>query len=206
MNNNMVNKYIHSHPIFSPHDAKIFSKENTWQILDILQEAGPKGLTENEIREKLEHDLNISISRGTTYSLLDRLYEFGWVYRYYDNSKDVEARRYYFDIIRDVIDIDEDFDEIIVKTQGNYIEKNLFPIFESLLKRSLDDIMSNNDNKTWLPQNGEKAYCKRHRKSHEAEEFFSSILEIAISEYLDSKQFSVFLEKNLFAEDRLRSK
>ena len=128
------------------------------------------------------------------------------MYRYYDNSKDVEARRHSFDITRDVIDIDEDFNEIIVKTQGNYIEKNLFPLFESLLKRSLDDLMSNDDSRNWLPQNGEKAYCIRHRKSHEAEEFFSSILEIAISEYLDSKQFSVFLEKNLFAEDRLRSK
>ena len=127
-------------------------------------------------------------------------------FRYYDNSKDVEARRYYFDIVRDVIDIDEDFSEIIVKTQGNYIEKNLFPIFESLLKRSLDDLMSNEDNKTWLPQNGEKAYCKRHRKSHEAEEFFSSILEIAISEYLESNKYKKFLVNNLFSEERTKIK
>ena len=48
----MVKKYIHSHPIFSPSDAKIFSKENTWKILDILQEAGSKGLTEKEVQEK----------------------------------------------------------------------------------------------------------------------------------------------------------
>lgn len=200
----MTNKYILSHPVFSPHDAKIFSKENTWKILDILQEAGSKGLTEKEIQEKLESDENISISRGSTYNILDRLYEFEWIRRYYDT--DVEARRYCFEIKRDIVDIDKDFDKIIVESQEKYIEKNLFPIFESLFKKALDDLMNNEDYKNWLPQDGEKAYCKRHRKSHEAEEFFGSILEIAISAYLDSKQFNQFLVKNMFAEEGSKSR
>ena len=176
----MTNIYFRSQVVFSAREAKIFSKENTWTILHILQQAGSKGLTEKELHKKLEHELHISISPSKTYDLLSRLCDVEWLHKYYDNDKKVEANRYCIGIQRDEIDIDEDFDEIIVKLQGKYIQEILFPKFETLLEQSLDGLNNDNDNKVWLPKDGEKEYCKRCRISHEAEEFFSSILEIAI--------------------------
>ena len=197
----MTNIYFRSQVVFSAREAKIFSKENTWTILHILQQAGSKGLTEKELHKKLEHELHISISPSKTYDLLSRLCDVEWLHKYYDNDKKVEANRYCIGIQRDEIDIDEDFDEIIVKLQGKYIQEILFPKFETLLEQSLDGLNNDNDNKVWLPKDGEKEYCKRCRISHEAEEFFSSILEIAISEYLESEQFKKFVIKNKFAEE-----
>jgi hypothetical protein len=81
------------------------------------------------------------------------------------------------------------------------IEENLFPKFKRLLEKSLEDLKHDKDNEHWLPNEEEEEYCKRCRISHEAEEFFSSILEIAISEYLESKQFKQFVVNNKFAEE-----
>jgi hypothetical protein len=136
-----------------------------------------------------------------TYDLLSRLCDVEWLHKYYDNDKKVEAYRYCIGIQRDEIEIEEDFDDIIVKLKGEYIQENLFPKFETLLERTLDDLKNDNDNKHWLPKDGENEYCKPCRINHEAEEFFSSILKIAIIKYFESKQFEQFVVKNKFAEE-----
>ena len=51
----------------------------------------------------------------------------------------------------------------------------------------------------WLPQI--KAYCKvcKDGKSHEALEFFNSILDEATAEFMDSKEFREFMRDNWYA-------
>jgi hypothetical protein len=54
--------------------------------------------------------------------------------------------------------------------------------------------------KEWLPYRGPKSYCKTCGTSHEAEEFFSSLLDEAVAEFFDSKEYMEFLRQNDFAE------
>jgi len=54
---------------------------------------------------KLENELHTSISESKIYELLKRLYEFKWLHKYYDNSKNVEAYRKIFLLNYDPVSI-----------------------------------------------------------------------------------------------------
>jgi len=61
----------------------------------------------------------------------------------------------------------------------------------------MDDIRRDKSAQIWLP---EKDYCKTCRTSHESQEFFSSLLDIATAEFLDSKEYLKFQMELGFAE------
>ena len=65
----------------------------------------------------------------------------------------------------------------------------------------MNDIREDPDTKEWIPHAGVNWYCKVCGKSHEAEEFFSSLLDIAVAEFIISKGFIELLKRNRFAEE-----
>jgi hypothetical protein len=50
----MANRYFSGVSMTKHQEAVIFSDPYTWKVLDILREAGAKGLTAKEVQEKLE--------------------------------------------------------------------------------------------------------------------------------------------------------
>lgn len=70
-------------------------------------------------------------------------------------------------------------------------------MFLTFIKKALKDL--DESSKDWVPYRGAKTYCKVCGISHEAEEFFSSLLDEAVAEFFDSKEY-MELRQNDFAE------
>lgn len=194
----MTNKYYTHFPVESPHEASILSDEYTWTILDILRKAGPKGYTAAEVHQKVEREFGTTVSRSKIYGLLKQLYQDGAVHRYYD--QDAQAQRNAIGVVWGGSYIDEQFDNAIVDKEKSYIKRNLSQAFFSYIKKVMNDLNEDPAIKKWLPRAGPKSLCPRCRESHEADEFFSSVLDIAVGEFLDSDEFTEFLKQNDFAE------
>lgn len=194
----MANAYYTHIPVDSAQEASIFSDEYTWTIFDVLREAGAKGLTEIELSEAIEKEQGVGVSRSKIYALLRRLYEEKLAHRYYD--PEAQARRYTLAPIWGGIMLNDNFYSETKEKMIGYIKKRLFPIFEEYLKKVMEDFSDNVTTKKWLPQAGKKNFCKKCRASHEAEEFFDSILDVAILEFVESENFEKLLQVYDFAE------
>jgi Fe2+ or Zn2+ uptake regulation protein len=194
----MANKYYTNHSVSSPQEASIFSDVYTWSIFDILCKAGAVGLTAQAIHKEIERKMRTSVSKSKVYALLKRLNQEEWVHRYYD--KDSQAQRNAINkTLGGFVEFDKDYEHTILDKEGDYIKKQLFPIFLTFIKKALKDLDASS--KEWVPFRGPKAYCKTCGISHEAEEFFSSLLDEAVAEFFDSKEYMEFLRQNNFAEE-----
>ena len=196
----MANAYYAHIPVASPQEASIFADEYAWAILDILRKAGAKGLTAAEVHKNVEKELGTPVSQSKVYSLLRRLYEEEWIHRYYD--PEVQAQRNATGLIWGGVFIDEKFDKAVVEKEKNYIKKNLFPSFLSFIKKAMNDLSEDSTTKKWLPSAGSTNLCKRCHESHEADEFFSTLLDVIVGEFLDSDEYKEFLKQNDFAESK----
>jgi len=195
----MGNKYYTHHSIKDTQEASIFSNVYTWTIFDILRSAGPKGLTAPDIQKQIELELRTSVSVSKIYDLLKRLYEGKWIHRYYD--REIEKQRCSIAWDWGGIIVEEDFEKAIIEKEGSFIHTNLFPVFLQLLKRTIEDFKEDPSVTKWLPQMAE--YCKvcRGGISHEAHEFFSSLLDEATAEFMDSKEFKEFMKNNKYSAE-----
>jgi len=196
----MANKYYVHHSLKDYQEASIFSDVYTWTIFDILRIAGNKGLTATEIHKQVESTTGTRVSQSKIYDLLKRLYEGKWIHRYYD--RDVEKQRCSIALDWGGIFVEEDFEKKIMEKEGTYIRIHLFPIFFNFIKKTIKDFKEDSSAIRWLPQI--KAYCKvcKDGKSHEALEFFNSILDEATAEFMDSNEFREFMKDNGYSKAR----
>ena len=79
-------RYFTSYPVENEKEAAWFSKRPTFSIMDLLWEAGPKGLTPANVCDSLK-----DVSRTVVYQTLKGLYESDKVDREWD--KEAEAHR-----------------------------------------------------------------------------------------------------------------
>jgi hypothetical protein len=192
----MANRYYRHQSVRNPQEASIFSNVYTWTILDILRDAGAKGLTAESVHKGVEGKMRTSVSRSKIYDLLKRMYEQEWIHRYYDN--DVQARCHVIAQDWGGIDLDKDYDQAILNKERNYFKETLFPRFLDLIKKSMEDLKEDSVTSKWLPQS--KDLCKVCRTSHEAHEFFTSLLDIASAEFMESDEFLEFVKEYGFTE------
>jgi len=82
--------------------------------------------------------------------------------------------------------------------EKRFITEKLFPMFSEYVKQTMNEMREDITAKKWLP---EKNYCKPCRKSHKAEEFFSSLLDIATAEFMSSKEYLKLLKEFGLAEE-----
>ena len=202
----MANRYFSSVSMTKHQEAAIFSDPYTWKVLDILREAGGKGLTAKEVQEKLESKMGVSVSASKLYGLLRRLYMEDWVHRYYD--KDVEAQRmssaFHWGTIttQDRRLVYEEFEDKVLEKEASYIKQKLFPMFSEYLEKVVNDFTEDPAMQKFMPQRGKANFCIDCHTSHEAIEFFNCLLYIATDQFIDesSQIFDEFLKKNTFEE------
>jgi hypothetical protein len=183
----------------NPQEASIFSDQYTWTIFNILRKAGARGLTSKEIHMHIEKNMRIPVSQSKVYGLLKRLYQQRWVHRYYD--KDSEAQRNTIALDWGTILPNKEFFQVVTEKEKNYMTKKLFPVFLEFIAKTTRDLQEDSVAEKWLPQKGTNYYCKVCGKSHEAEEFFSCLLDITLAEFQISKEFMELLIKNRYAEE-----
>lgn len=191
----MANAYIEHIAINSSKDASIFSNELTWKIFEFLRSAGKDGLTENQITDEFIKEKITVPSSSQIYSILKRLYEMEWVHRDWD--KKVGARRHVLAYHWGGFQINEDFYEVIIKKMDPIFQEKLFPILLELCNESYEIISNDKKNKHWLPSKSN--VCTICEESHEAIEFFSSVLQTLIFEFEQSDMFSKLLKDKKFA-------
>src|SRR6266571_3844661 len=97
-------RYFRSYPVESEKEASWFAKRSTYSIMDLLWEAGPKGLTPAEVCNSLK-----DLSRSVVYQTLKGLYENDKVEREWD--KEAEAHRNVLTERSPPAILDKDFEE-----------------------------------------------------------------------------------------------
>lgn len=180
----MANSYFKYFPVRSSQEASVLANEDAWKILEALIQCGSKGLTEKEIDKQTK----TKTSHSKLYGLLKKLYEMEWVHRYYDPES--QARRYVIKLLAgfDTInDIDENFYESVIKKEEEFIGNVVLPPLQKFIERTMKDLDQDPETKRWLPQTS--GFCKECHRNHEAIEFFSSLLYIAVEEFLDKDKF-----------------
>jgi hypothetical protein len=87
------------------------------------------------------------------------------------------------------ISVEQEFEKKILEKEATYIRSNLFPVFLNFIKKTIRDFREDPSASNWLPQS--KKYCKvcRDGNSHEALQFFNSLLDESTAEFMDSKEF-----------------
>jgi hypothetical protein len=178
----MANRYYKHQTVKSPQDASVFSDEYTWAVLDVLRIAGPSGISADNVHKKIEEQMG-RVSKSKVYAILKRLYQNEWIHRTY--NEDDEARRNSIKMNWAGILLEDEYDRLLVDKEKPFISKKIFPVFEEYIRSVISDLQNDPKAKKWLP---EKGYCKPCRKSHEAEEFISSLLDIASAEFVGSKE------------------
>jgi hypothetical protein len=101
------------------------------------------------------------------------------------------------------VEFDKEYEHTILDKEGGHI-KQLFPMFLTFVKKALKDLNEAESSKKWVPYRGPKSYCRTCGISHEAEKFFSSLLDEAVAEFFDSKEYMGFLRENGFAEEEYK--
>jgi hypothetical protein len=193
----MANAYYTTQTVKSPQDAKKFKNEYTWKILEILHEAGSRGLTEVEVRKKVERKMHTTASRSRIYDLLDELYEDEWIHRFYDSK--VGAKRVAIAFNWAEIGLSGKYDKKIVDLEGEYIKRKLFPIYLEFIKQTMEDLKGDPSGSGWLPDpKNSCSFCaaKEGRgTNHEAHEFVASLLDISTAEFMESDEFLGLLKE-----------
>jgi hypothetical protein len=142
--------------------------------------------------------------------LLRRLYQEEWTHRYFDNTKDVEAQRNVIGLQWGYVKFDGDYERTILEKQSEYIETKMFPVLKEYLAKTLERLNEDESGKKWIPlvvkkkkilDSKDKSFsefnvlCRVCQVSHEAEEFFSSLLDLATSGFLNSEEYRIFLKQ-----------
>jgi hypothetical protein len=194
----MGNKYYTHHSIKDYQEGSIFANVYTWTIFDILRLAGSRGLTAPEVHRHVEETTGTQVSQSKIYDLLKRLYEGKWIHRYYD--REVERQRCTIALDWGGISVEEEFEELIIKKERAYIRTHLFPVFMNFIRKAIRDFREDPYAEKWIPQTD--GFCKvcRNGKSHEALEFFNSLLDEATAEFMDSNEFHEFMKDNRYAK------
>lgn len=183
--------------VTSAQEASILSNEYTWTVLQILHEIGGLGLTSLEIHEKVEKVDGGRVAKSKVYGLIKRLYELEMVHKMYDQT--VKSHRYSLAIHWGEVAFDDEFFNAIFGKLNKEIGNQMFDVLEGYLKRTMESISKNKDLKKWLPGKSETWVCRKCHVNHEAEEFTYCLLNILLTEYINSEKYAKFMKDNGFA-------
>jgi predicted transcriptional regulator len=186
--------YFTSYPVRSEKEASWFSKKPTYSIMDLLWEAGPKGLTPAEVFASLKEDRQ-NVSRSVVYQTLKGLYDNDKVEREWDSK--AEANRNVLTERSPPAILDEDFEEWAEDNLKDKIETILFPAFENYLSQVLKLASDKRVSDDFIPKKGKDGWCHRCDMSHEAEFFFLALLYHAAYRFVWSPDDWKFADKGL---------
>jgi predicted transcriptional regulator len=190
----MPNIYYEHIPVGSAQEASVLANEYTWTILDVLRKAGAKGLTAKEVHSRVERKMGTSVSASKIYALLRRMYEEEFIHRYYDPN--AEAQRHAIGQIWGGFYPNREYDEAVMAKTSSYMRKNLFPIFLEFVKKTAEELEKDPKARKWIPRSGADEHCKRCHRSHEADEFVSSLLDIAGDEFVETyEDYKEYMKK-----------
>ncbi len=203
------NRYFSSYPVESESEALWLSKEPTFAVINILWEAGPKGLTASKVSDRLSEQ-KIRVGRSIIYQTLKALHERGVVEREWDNE--LKAHR---NILRSrwlPAILDTGFGDWIDENFGVEIEKTLFPVFHKFLQDTMERASKRTIPLEFIPKQSEEAWCHNCELSHEAQFFFLGLLYSAASSFVfspeewkfDNKELKESIER-LFIDNRFAS-
>jgi predicted transcriptional regulator len=200
-------RYFTSYPVDSEKTASWFSKKITYSIMDLLWEAGPRGLTPSEVFDFLKERRH-NVSRTVVYQTLRGLYENEKVEREWD--KTVEANRNVLTERSLPAILDDDFVEWAESDLKDKIETVLFPAFESYLSQVMKLANEKKVSDDFIPKKGKDGWCHRCDTSHEAEFFFLALLYHAAYTFVYSPDDWKFADKvlgnkiaKLYADNKL---
>lgn len=189
--------YLTHFPVKSYIEADILSKESTWRIMDLLRQAGAKGITAEEITQQEQ------IPASVVYTTLKELYRLEYVFLYPRQKKEKGERKKRFVCERGTwgkYGIDEEFDAVI-KVNG-IIEKIANDLRQPIME-TFNDIYEKFSSKKELNQflpTKDTNICPNCQRSHESMEFFYAILLRSIDLMItESKEFKEFLIEKGYA-------
>ncbi|HET6588980.1 MAG: hypothetical protein AB7V56_16510 [Candidatus Nitrosocosmicus sp.] len=189
--------YLTHFPVKSYIEADILSKESTWRIMDLLRQAGAKGITAEEITQQEQ------IPASVVYTTLKELYRLEYVFLYPRQKKEKGERKKRFVCERGTwgkYGIDEGFDAVI-KVNG-IIEKIANDLRQPIME-TFNDIYEKFSSKKELNQflpTKDTNICPNCQRSHESMEFFYAILLRSIDLMItESKEFKEFLIEKGYA-------
>lgn len=177
-------RYFTSYPVENEKDASWFSKKLTYSIMDLLWEAGPKGLTYNQVCDALQNEKRLNVGRSIVYQTLRGLYDNDKVEREWDAS--VNARRNVLTERLLPAFLDEDFEKWVEKNFKNKIETTLFPAFLEYLAQIMKSAQEGRAADDFIPKQSKDGWCENCGTSHEAEFFFLALLYYAAYRFVYS--------------------
>jgi len=203
------NRYFSTYPVESEAKALWFSKRPIFAIISILWEAGPKGLTQKEVSDKLDEQ-KIRVGRSSIYQTLKALHEQEIVEREWDN--DLKAHRNVLQSRWLPAFLDENFDTWIDENLADDMEKELFPVFQQFLQKVMERARKKTIPLKFIPKQSEEAWCHNCELSHEAQYFFLGLLYSAASSFVFSPEEWKFKDpslkkniQNLYISNKLAS-
>ncbi len=183
-------RYFTSYPVENEKEAAWFSKRPSFSIMDLLWEAGPKGLTPANVCDSLK-----DVSRTVVYQTLKGLYESDKVDREWD--KEAEAHRNVLTERSPPAILDEEFEDWADDNLKEKIETILFPAFENYLSQVLKLADEKKVSGEFIPKKGKEGWCHRCDMSHAGEFFFLALLYHAAFRFVFSPDDWKFTDKAL---------
>jgi predicted transcriptional regulator len=166
-------RYFATYPVESEKTATWFSKKLTYSVMDLLWEAGPRGLTPSEVYESLEQQRQ-KVGRSVVYQTLKGLYENDKVEREWDSE--VNAHRNVLTERSLPAILDEDFEKWVESNFKSKIETVLFPVFLEYLSQIMKLAQEKKVAGDFIPKQSKEGWCHNCDMSHEAEFFFLALL------------------------------
>ena len=156
-------------------DVEVLGSEKVWDILDYVHES-PQGVRPKEIAK--EFDLKIN----QAYDKMKKLERQDYLVRKKEKGKrglDQERKTLvYLSKPRGGQELNDEFEEILYKRYGEFVMKNIRPMFVDLFRQVLDDMGKDHELKQWSPMAHENL-CPDCGTKHQALELFRALIGFA---------------------------
>lgn len=156
-------------------DVEVLSSEKVWEILDYLH-GSPLGVRPKEVAK--EFDLKIN----QAYDKLKKLERQDYLVRKKERGKRGREQErktlLYLSKPWGGRELDGEFEETLYKKYGEYIMKNIRPMFIELFRQVLDDMQEDPKLKPWFPVPYENL-CPDCGIKHQALELFRALTSLA---------------------------
>lgn len=173
-------------------EAKVLSKPSSWEILDVVRNAGVQGTSASDITKIL------NLPQSDVYASLKELLEIQSIAQLPKDMKprDERKRLYVFEkTTMRKYDVDKKLALVTRELyEGNELEGLRVPFFAMLAM--VHDELQSRGLKDTLPSKGEEWFCQQCEANHQALEFFQAIA-LAIVRTLmdDSDHFNRLLSR-----------
>lgn len=199
-----TNAYFTHMGVEDVHEASVLANEYTWEIIEVLRNAGGQGITPKKILKEIREKKSKNVSSSKIYALLRRLYENKWVIKgdYVNENDGKGGHKHILNAIAGDIIVNADFEDVIRKKMQKYIEKKLIQDFEEYSIEIIKNLNGDPKTEKWLPDIHKGSYCIDCHANHEALDFFDCIISIASRMFQESDVFKTMMKKERFASEK----